>query len=441
MQKFKNVISTILCLTMVLFVIPTVVKAEDGEEDYVSVTKLVTDKDEFKTLMAKYIEDLDNHTNNYVDPLFVGTNKIDLSNYITISYLMDGQEELFDYTFENGVITLKIKDYDLYHALITGENITEKNCPDAFKKLEKYLEPEEGQLDLLSGIVGVSVKIYIPKELERSTADYIFENEEHSFLYLDVDRDYEEYYVGQDEKGKYYELIYSGILADYTVFSDEDGNDLPAWVNGRRNLGISMDTWNGGYFVIRNYASDAELLYTDETQHPSYEYYANANYGTISFKYELAATTVEDTNNGVSITGKKDMDSTLTVEKLDTKSDVYKELNERLEGKKVLGAFEVKLNGNYEGKLSVSFNVDSKYNGEKAIVLHKKSNGTVETFEKVITDGKVTVEVDELSPFVIALSNVKADGTPILGVPSYVGLASLLVLCAGVCLIKVLKKD
>ena len=99
MQKFKNVISTILCLTMVLFVIPTVVKAEDGEEDYVSVTKLVTDKDEFKTLMAKYIEDLDNHTNNYVDPLFVGTNKIDLSNYITISYLMDGQEELFDYNY------------------------------------------------------------------------------------------------------------------------------------------------------------------------------------------------------------------------------------------------------------------------------------------------------------------------------------------------------
>ncbi len=438
--KIKNLFTTILCLAMVLFVVPTMVRAEDDAKDYVSVTKLVTDKEEFKTLMAKYSEDLDNRTNNYIEPLFVGTNKIDLSDYITISYLMDSQEELFDYTFENGVITLKIKDYDLYHALISGENITEKNYPDVFKKLEKYLEPVENQPDLLEGIVGVSVKIYIPKELERSTADYIFKNEEHSFLYLDVDRDNQEYYVGQDEKGKYYELIYGGTLADYIVYSDDDGNDVPTWVNGCRTLGMSMNTWNGGYFIIRNYASDAELIYTDKTQYDEYNYYANANYGTLSFKYELASTSVEDTNMGVTLTGKKDIDSTLTVEKLDTNSDVYKELIQKLEGSKVLGSYEVKLNGNYEGKLSVAFNVDNTYNGQNVTVLHKKSDGTIETFAKVVTDGKVTVEVDELSPFVIALSSVKADSTPTLGVASYVGLASLLVLCAGVCLVKVLKK-
>ena len=424
----KKLFTTILCLTMLLFMVPTMVRAEETD-DVTTVTKMVTGKEEFAGLMTKYYDDLNNNANNVVFPLYVGTNKIDLSNSIEISYLTDGQEELFDYTFENGVITLKVKDYDLYNALISGKDITPENFPDVVKKLEKYLEPEEGSPDILSGMIGVRVKIYIPEGLEKSVGEYILNNgEDGHYEFVEFKSEFD-----HDAKGNYYDFVYGGTLAHY--FPDING-----WINGYRFIGSSTgNIWNKGYFLIRNYVADAASLGI----YGSYnnEYFENANYATLAFKYELAATTIEDSNTGVSVTGKKDIDSTLTVEKLDTKADVYKELNKRLEGKKVLGAFEVKLNGDYEGKLSVSFNVDSKYNGEKATVLHKKNNGTIETFEKEIIDGKVTVEVDELSPFVIALSNVKADSTPTLGVPSYIGLASLLVLCAGVCLIKVLKKD
>ena len=291
-------------------------------------------------------------------------------------------------------------------------DITEKETPELWQKLVPYVN---------DGVVSLMIKIYFQDDIKDITIAPITDD---LVTYQSGTRSYsvDDDFHSQDSKGNFVYLDYSGILFAY----DEENN---SWRSGFP-VGAPIASYINSEFLIRNYKETDAYLWDDTGIVRERD---NSGYTTLKIRMEYAGTTVTNEEKNVSVSGAIDNETTLTVEKLDNNTDVYKELIEKLEGKKVLGAFEV--------KLSVSFNVDSKYNGEKATVLHKKSDGTIETFEKVITDGKVTVEVDELSPFVIALSNVKEDNTPILGVPSYVGLASLLVLCAGVCLIKVLKKD
>ncbi len=386
MKKLTSIFSTIICLTMMLFVIPTIVKAEEISKE------------------------------------------INADDLLEVTMRDENQSKLFDYTVKDGVITIKVKDENVYNALIAEKNIAIDSRID--KILSQFLvedcADDECTYKLPDAVIGLNVMLAFPEGADRIELTFISNDLGENW---GDDESYREYSASKNDEesdfiknGKYYFDYAEGVL--FTYWPGSDGYD---WLTKSYNVGLDhpISNFDKGYYVVKYYNEANEEIYNTK----------------VSFKLELEKATLYNDPNGVTVYGAKYLDSTLTVEKLDTKADVYKELNKRLEGKKLLGAFEVKLNGEYEGKLNVSFNVDSKYNGEKATVLHKKSNGTVETFEKVITDGKVTVEVDELSPFVIALSDVKEDSTPTLGVPSYVGLASLLVLCAGVCLIKVLKKD
>lgn len=79
---------------------------------------------------------------------------------------------------------------------------------------------------------------------------------------------------------------------------------------------------------------------------------------------------------------------------------------------KIIGSYELKLTGatRLERPIDVTFDVGKEYNGKMAYVLHKKADGSYERFEKAIQDGKVTITVSELSPFVIAVK--EKDQTP-----------------------------
>lgn len=79
---------------------------------------------------------------------------------------------------------------------------------------------------------------------------------------------------------------------------------------------------------------------------------------------------------------------------------------------KIIGSYELKLTGatRLERPIDVTFDVGKEYNGKMAYVLHKKADGSYERFEKAIQDGKVTITVSELSPFVIAVK--ENDQTP-----------------------------
>lgn len=77
----------------------------------------------------------------------------------------------------------------------------------------------------------------------------------------------------------------------------------------------------------------------------------------------------------------------------------------------ILFVKEIKIeNGNFEGKLTLTFDIGTKYNDKKFVVAHQKSsNDEIEYFDGTIKDGKATIEVTELSPFAIALLTEKAE--------------------------------
>lgn len=72
---------------------------------------------------------------------------------------------------------------------------------------------------------------------------------------------------------------------------------------------------------------------------------------------------------------------------------------------KILGAYEFTLIGatSLVNPIDITFNVGTEYNGQMAYILHKKANGSYERFEEQVKNGKVTITVSELSPFVIAV--------------------------------------
>lgn len=79
---------------------------------------------------------------------------------------------------------------------------------------------------------------------------------------------------------------------------------------------------------------------------------------------------------------------------------------------KILGAYELTLIGatSLVNPIDITFNVGTEYNGQMVYILHKKADGSYERFEEKVQDGKVTITVSELSPFVIAVK--ENDQTP-----------------------------
>lgn len=78
-----------------------------------------------------------------------------------------------------------------------------------------------------------------------------------------------------------------------------------------------------------------------------------------------------------------------------------------------LTAFDIEeVSGEYQGKINLTFNVGSEHNGKKYIVGHLKNGQDYESFEGIVENGKIEIEVDSLSPFMISVLEEKEDTTP-----------------------------
>lgn len=78
----------------------------------------------------------------------------------------------------------------------------------------------------------------------------------------------------------------------------------------------------------------------------------------------------------------------------------------------IIGSYELKLEGatSLTSPIDITFNVGTQYNNKKVYILHQKKNGTLENFEKTVSNGKVTITVSELSPFMIAVKESSSSG-------------------------------
>ncbi|MBR3090861.1 MAG: hypothetical protein IKH10_02570 [Bacteroidetes bacterium] len=137
--------------------------------------------------------------------------------------------------------------------------------------------------------------------------------------------------------------------------------------------------------------------------------------------------TVNTSNQYIKLTDEKskvqistigDITVEINVKEVSKQSKEYKAVEPKLEGKELLYAANISIvDGEYNGKLTVTIPIDSKFDGYKVKVLHQKNNGNIEEFNKVVSKGKVSVEVDELSPFFVTydknqvlLGDVNEDG-------------------------------
>lgn len=136
----------------------------------------------------------------------------------------------------------------------------------------------------------------------------------------------------------------------------------------------------------------------------------------------------------------------LLVDEIDKNSDFYKELASDFDKYDIQLAYDISVEGDYEGNIKVSLPVDSKYNGKVVTVLHYKADGTLERFTCMVVNEKVEVEVSELSPFVVianpdtANQNQSLDGVPKTGDNNTILIVSILsVITLGAIIIEIKK--
>lgn len=106
----------------------------------------------------------------------------------------------------------------------------------------------------------------------------------------------------------------------------------------------------------------------------------------------------------------------ITSEDLSLDSTLYQEMHTYLKEKGfpyVLNAYEFSLSeGDISGGVRISFDVGNEYNGKDVFVLHKTQSEEYEEFIVTAANGKITIEVSELSPFMLAVEEVVEITTP-----------------------------
>lgn len=74
----------------------------------------------------------------------------------------------------------------------------------------------------------------------------------------------------------------------------------------------------------------------------------------------------------------------------------------------IVKSFDIKILGDYQGKLKISLPVGEENNRRRAIIKHLSKNG-LKTYTSTVEKGSVSFEVDSLSPFVVIVEKDKVD--------------------------------
>lgn len=105
-------------------------------------------------------------------------------------------------------------------------------------------------------------------------------------------------------------------------------------------------------------------------------------------------------------------DAVLNVAVIPADNDTYKALESKVaDGMEVLGAYEVSVTGKAQGPFILTFQVGAHYNGRDAIVYHMIKDGKIEAKETVVKNGKITITIDSLSPFMLTVASAGEEPT------------------------------
>ncbi len=135
-------------------------------------------------------------------------------------------------------------------------------------------------------------------------------------------------------------------------------------------------------------------------------YYFNVEgqvFGTERKTFEVNA----DNSTKISINGVTDVGVTLKADVINKNDKTYIEMTNSISNiEKYINilAYDLELvGGDYEGDLLLTFDLGTENNGKKVTIWHRLNNGQMEIFDDIVVEnGKVTIKVTELSPFLLA---------------------------------------
>jgi alpha-tubulin suppressor-like RCC1 family protein len=124
-------------------------------------------------------------------------------------------------------------------------------------------------------------------------------------------------------------------------------------------------------------------------------------------KPEFTERTIAEDTGKISVTGQFTREAALQVVSLTADNTSYNRLFKLVDTSKneVVAAYEIStMDGGYTGKLNLVFNVGSENDGRTYTIYHEKENREIEQYSVVCTGGRVSIDIDELSPFLITVS-------------------------------------
>ena len=159
----------------------------------------------------------------------------------------------------------------------------------------------------------------------------------------------------------------------------------------------------------------------------------------------------DDKQSGVMLSGSFNGSPKLWVVTLSPGNKTYEELKSvpAMTGKKPVNAFDISIiDGTFTGNMVLTFAVNEGYNGKTLTVIHKKTDGTIETFTPVASNGKIVINVNDLGSFMLAAndadylmygpnSSVKTGDT---AATTFVISAVVMLICAGVITVILVRK-
>lgn len=117
---------------------------------------------------------------------------------------------------------------------------------------------------------------------------------------------------------------------------------------------------------------------------------------------------VKKDNVGISVNASTGANSSLKVDDISKDNETYLEMTSGILNFKdyiQIACYNLSIeNGKYEGNLTLTFDVGTENEGKTVYIWHRKADKTIEDFKRKVENGKVTITVTELSPFLLAYS-------------------------------------
>ena len=202
---------------------------------------------------------------------------------------------------------------------------------------------------------------------------------------------------------RYDDKVYAGTSIDEVTESAKSGDTIEVlkgdYTATDLPTGVTVENKSGGIVTVNGHDVTEEGSYTVPSTSSSSSSSSSDSNNTKDYNVTDNVTYI---SNGEDI----DIKGKVITEANDTYAKMVKLAQDRGYAKlfNMYDIYEVN-NKSLTKSLTLTFNLGEENNGKYAYILHLKHDNTYEKWEQEVVDGKVSISVSELSPFIVALKD------------------------------------